>query len=207
MTNEQQPMQLAAPGWEIPPYAQDALWLDGPSGQFRTAGNQGHFQLDRPVPELTLRWGGAEGAILAQLPWQTLPWQTPSLGWDGRVGLGGYLDALHITSIPGLDFAIVVLFLVGQPLNPNYPAYPNAVMRAKTPYSPPEFFDGLVDDSPETLTTWLISEESSLASVAQDALSNNHRLYFWGSLAEETGPWQRHFALPLLLESATVFAP
>jgi hypothetical protein len=202
MTNEQQAMQLAASGWEIPPYAQTSLWLEGQSGCLHTEGEQGRFLCDAPLPELILRWGGADGAILAQFPWQT-----PSLDWGGRVSAGGFIDALHITSIPGLDFAIVVLFLVGQPLKPNVAPYPSRVMRAKTPYTTPEFFDGLVGDAPETLTTWLVSEESSLASLAQDALSNNHRLYFWGSLAEETGGWHRHFALPLLLESVTVFAP
>ena len=64
-----------------------------------------------------------------------------------------------------------------------------------------------MDDAPETVTTWLVSEESSLASVAQEAMTSGLRLYFFGSLAEEAGGWHRRFALPLLLESATVFAP
>ena len=201
MTNGEQTTQLAAPGWEIPSYAQDALWLSGTAIHARTTGNQGQFQLAAPAPELTVRWGGVNGPILAQLPWKT-----PSLGWDGQVGIGGFIDALHITSIPGLEFAIVVLFMIGQPIIPGYTPTPAASMRT-TPITAPEFFDGLVNDAPETVTTWLVSEESSLASVAQEAMTSGLRLYFFGSLAEETGGWHRRFALPLLLESATVFAP
>lgn len=83
--------QLAAPDWEIPHYARDLLWVEGPSGGGVWAkGERGQFSLKAASPWALVRWGGADGPILA---WR--PWRGDTLGWDGAVRAGGYLDSIR----------------------------------------------------------------------------------------------------------------
>ena len=195
-----QTIALAAPDWEIPLYAQDKLWIAGNQGSVRAQGAQGRFAPDESSTRLTLRWDGAEGVVLAQFPRRP-----ETLGWKGTIAAGGYIDALHVTELPGLDTPVMVIFLDGQPLQHNLSPWPAAAARA--PYTAPDFFDGLIADFPEQITTWLVSAESALAALAHDVLTNNLRLYCFGQLAAEAGGWHKHFALPILLDSATLFAP
>ena len=195
--------QLAAPGWEIPRFARNLIWVEGTSGVGVWAkGECGLFSLAAASPWVILRWGGADGPVLA---W--LPWQEDTLGWDGAVGTGGYLDSMHVTEIPGLDFPIMVFCVAGQPLKHDWSPYPAAEVRADVPYTIPDFFGGLAVDTQETTTTWLVPEPSALVTIAQDALLNNLRLYCFGHLADDAGGWAKHFALPILLEAVTLFAP
>ncbi len=193
--------QLTA-DWEIPPYARDVLWLSGGDGIAQAKGVHGLFTLNAPAQVLTLRWGGADGPGLTQLRWKT-----GNLGWDGTARLGGYVDALHITELPGTDVPITVIHFGGQPLKPDVAPYPDARQRYHAPYPVPDFHDGIDDNVNEGVTTWLAPDDSALVTVALDALMNKLRVYVWGKLADEAGGWHKHFALPLLLESITLFAP
>lgn len=200
--NETLNSQLAAPHWQIPQYARDLLWVESASGGDWASGERGQFSLKAPSPWVTVRWGGAEGPILA---WR--PWQHETLGWDGAVGVGGYLDSMHVTEIAGLDFPIMVFCLAGQPIKHDWSPYPIAEQRKQVPYTMPDFFGGLAVEAQETTTTWLAPEPSAFATIAQDALVNNLRLFCQGHLAEDAGGWAKHFALPILLESVTLFSP
>lgn len=200
--NDERTGLLTSANWKIPTYARSMLWLDTEAGTVKAEGERGLFQLEAPAEWLTLRWGGFTGPVLAQLRWQP-----DCLEWDGVVRLAGYVDSLHLTSLPGLEGAIGVIHLGGQPLLPDTTFYVPASQRASSTYDMPDFYGGLASDVPETYTSWLASEDSSLLTMAQDAMFNKLRVWFSGRLAESRGGLDKHFALPLLLESVTLFAP
>ena len=185
--------------WPLPVYAQGMLWLEGEADTVRAEGAYGLFQLNAPSPTLVVRWGATDGPALAQLRWQV-----DSLGWDGAVGIGGFVDALHLTDVP---YPIAVLHVGGQPLKHETTPYPAASVRPRLPYPLPAFPDGLVDSVEEGVTTWLAPDDSPLLGLAQDALVSKLRVYCFGHLADENGGWHEHFALPILLEAMTLFAP
>lgn len=183
------------------------LWLESEDGIVQTEGERGLFTLPSPAEIVTLRWGGAEGAALARLRWRP-----DSLEWDGGVRLGGYIDLMHIETLPLMDDedeerAVVVLSVGGQPLLPGVEPYPTAAMRRSLPYPFPGFRENLAEEIGETVSTWLALDSSPALVLAQDALVSKLRVFCFGHLAEEVGGWQRRFALPLLLEGMTLFAP
>ena len=194
--------KLVASNWAIPRYGQGLLWLESRSGLVQPKGEHGLFTLETFTPNLVLRWGKQDGPALAHLPYRE-----ETLGWDGAVRIGGYIDALYMTEIPGLDFPIMLVYLGGQPLKHHHNPYPAAAMRTQTPFPTPDFYVGLAAEVPETITTWLVAEHSPLSTLAHDAMVNNLRLYCFGRLAEEAGGWHNYFALPILLEAIMVFAP
>ncbi len=191
-------------GWRIPAYAQDMLWLETMFECVQTQGEHGAFALRQPAELVTLRWGGAQGSALARLTWRA-----DSLAWDGRIGVGGYVDTLHMTAIDDDDGAIglVVLTVGGMPLQPGGMPFPRAGQRHAVPYPFPSFRERLCEDIEETITTWIALEDSPALTLAQDALVSKLRVYVFGRLADEGSSWDRALALPLLLESMTVFAP
>ena len=186
--------------WRIPAYAQTNLWLESDSGTVQTEGEFGLFELPAPADVLTLRWGSGAGPALTQFRWGS-----DSLEWAGSVRVGGYVTALHITQLTGIDFPLAIVTVEGQPLKPAFQPYPNASQRQNVPYAAPDFFAGVDDDADEDVTTWLAGEDSALVGMAQDALLNNGQIYAFGSLAVEPQGWHKHFALPILLESVTLF--
>jgi hypothetical protein len=199
--NDQLTGQLTS-RWNIPAYARDMLWLSSDSDVVRVEGAKGLFALSAPAEILTLRWGGMEGAALAQLRWQV-----DTLDWDGSARIGGYIDAMHITQIAALPAPIVVLHVGGQPLKPGIAPYPTLADRPRSPYPIPSFSDGLDDEIEEGVTTWIAFEEDPALTLAQDALVSKLRVYCYGRLADDEAGWHEHFALPIALEGMTLFAP
>ena len=188
--------------WTIPAYAQPMLWLTTEADAVRVEGAHGLFTLTAPADALTLRWGGADGAALAQFRWQV-----DTLEWDGAVRVGGFIDAMHITTIPQLPAPIVVLHVGGQPLKPGVKPFPALADRARTPYSIPAWDDGIEDAIDEGVTTWMAFDEDPALTLAQDALVSKLRVYCFGRLAGQRDGWHEHFALPIALEGMTLFAP
>jgi hypothetical protein len=75
------------------------------------------------------------------------------------------------------------------------------------PYPVANFFNGVVDELDETVTTWMALEDSPALSLAQDALVSKLGVYLFGRLAAQEAGWHEYFALPLALEGMTLFAP
>jgi hypothetical protein len=167
-------------------------------------GEHGEFALRHPAEVVTLRWGGAEGSALARLKWRA-----DSLGWDGRIGIGGYVDTLHMTAIDSDDgqIGLVVLSIGGMPLQPSAAPFPDASQRRAVPYPFPGFRERLCEDIEETVTTWIALADSPTLVLAQDALVSKLRVYAFGHLADADSTWDRALALPLMLDSMTIFAP
>lgn len=199
--NDELSGQLTSESWRIPEYALDSFWLETEAETLQTAGAVGLFELTVPAQTLTLRWGGEDGPALAYLRWKA-----DNLEWDGSVRLGGYVDAIHLTTFERAEVGVAVILLGGQPLHPHVKPYPDAQARYQVPYPVPSFEEGLVDHVAEDVTTWLAPEDSALVTMAQDALMNKLKVHCFGHLAAPAGGWHWHFGLPILLESITLFA-
>lgn len=185
--------------WTIPVYARGQLWIETHAGAVVAEGARGLFTLPEPADELFVRWGGAQGPLIA-----CLRWQPDSLEWDGTIRIGGYIDALHIGEIASLPEPVVVLHIGGVPLKPGVTAFPTLKDRAHVPYPVPSFSDGLAD-APESVTTWAALEGAAPLTLAQDALVSKMRVYAFGRLAEAIWGWHELFALPIALEGMTLF--
>lgn len=187
--------------WRIPAYAQGMLHVDGDTGLVLAEGDRGLFELEEAADVVTLWWGNVGGSALTQLRWRA-----DNLEWDGSVRIGGGIEALHMMQVPGLDSALLVLHVDGQPLRPEAIAFPDPMQRRRLPYPLPEYLEAVDESLDPTTTTWLINEDSPLATLAQDAMMNNLHLGLYGRLAEDAQGLHNHFALPILLEAITIFA-
>ncbi|QPC82679.1 hypothetical protein G4Y79_23840 [Phototrophicus methaneseepsis] len=199
--NDEQTAQLSSK-WTIPTYAQKMLWVESQSGSTQAEGENGLFTLDVPERVVTLRWGGEEGPLLTQLAWQP-----DNLDWDGSVRIGGMVDAIHMAAWPGLDMAIAIVHIGGQPLLPKTVPFQPATARQRMPYPEPDWFDGFDEETEFGYTTWLVSEESSLYMLLHDAMSSKLPVHVYGQLADEDQGWHPYIALPILLQAVTVFSP
>ncbi len=182
--------------YKLPAYTR--LWLTTDAEATPLQGPYGKFELMAPAGELTLRWGGEDGPALAHLPWRT-----DSLDWDGEVRIGGFVDAMTITTLPSTPHPIVVMLVGGQPIKERANFYPGP--NAAVPYSPPNFEASLATVD-ETTTIWLAPLDSPLVTLAENALLNKLGVWLTGQLADEGSVWAQHVGLPLLLESAATFA-
>src|SRR5215207_5226626 len=171
--------QLAS-RWPIPAYARSLLWVETPAETVQAEGERGLFTLSTPADVLLVRWGGADGPPLVQLRWQV-----DSLGWEGAVRIGGYIDAMHVTELDGWPEAVTILQVGGQPLKSGLTPYPGRAQRSRAPYLTPGFHDGLVDDVDESVTTWISLADNSTLILAQDALVSKLPVHLYGTLAAE----------------------
>lgn len=188
--------------YEIPAYAQDRLWLDSEGGAARCEGESGLFSLNAPAQILTLRWNGADG-----IPLTALNWQADNLGWDGSIRLGGIVEAIHLTELEDVEMPMALIYFSGQSLKPELRPFPDASQRQLSRIQPPEFLNG-INELEHPMTVPLITfAESPLVAIAQESLMQKNPLYVFGKLADEEDEWHEYFALPLVWESVTVFAP
>lgn len=188
--------------YTIPAYAQSRLWLDSETGSAKCVGEKGLFTLEETAQILTLRWNGDDGLPLTQLTWQV-----DNLGWDGSIRLGGIVETIHLTHLPEIDYPLAIVFFSAQPLKPDTRPYPDASLRLLSRFPDADYLAG-VDDSEMPLSVPLLTfADSPLVPIAQDSLSQHNPLHIFGSLAEEADTWHEHFALPIVWNSVTVFAP
>ncbi|MBC8099445.1 MAG: hypothetical protein H7Y11_08375 [Armatimonadetes bacterium] len=199
--NDELSGQLASRTWQIPAYAQTSLWIETDAGVCRAEGARGDFTLPAPAEWVTVRWGHEAGPALAHLRWQP-----DALHWDGVIRVGGAIEALHLMGLPVMETNLVVMHVVGKPQEPGVTAFPAAQVRATDRYHAPDFIDALPSGLDETTTTWLIAEDSPLMSMTENAFLNGLRLWVSGQLAPDNSGWEALFALPLLLETVTLFA-
>ncbi len=186
--------------WHIPVYAQPYLWVEGLSGAGRAEGIHGEFELPSECPEVTVYWRDVHtGAALAHLAYKP-----GNLGWDGRVRVGGYVDAVHITEVAHAELTVAVIHLGGQPLLHDIQPYATPRNRASASFVP-DFHAALDSNTAETFSTWIAPEDSPLTRIAYDSMLNNLRLHCFGRLADDENGWGGMFALPIMLESITVF--
>lgn len=198
--NDETRNQLTSPDiWTIPAYARDMLYVDSISGTTKAFGATGEFELAAHADDVTVYWQDImQGVALTHLNWKA-----DSLGWDGSIKIGGYIDAIHMADTAHHQSALVFQ-LGGQPLLPDTTPYPTAKER-QTRWTKPEFHVSLSKNTPNGFSTWIIEKDSPLARVAYDSMLNNFRLHCFGRLAGDQTGWDNLCALPILLESLTVF--
>ncbi len=184
--------------WKIPLYAQPHLKITTNTGkQYSITGTQGEFDLDETPLTVTVCWGDA--------PLTQLDYKADSLDWNGTVRLGGFATAIHMTELQAIDMPLAIITLEAQALKPTVTPFLSSSQRSNYPYPPPDGLDGIDDDSPEGVTTWIAEIDSPLTGLMQDAMNQGHRIHAYGQLAPEEHGWHQFFALPILLESVTTF--
>ena len=184
--------------WEIPTYAQSHLKITSDKGdQSALSGEHGDFTLDDIPSILTISWGDA--------PLTQLSWTADSLDWNGSVRVGGFVTAIHMTEIQAIEMPLAIITLEAHPLKPSVIPFITPAQRANYPYPPSDCLEGIDDEIPEGVTTWIAEIDSPLTGVMQDAMNQGHRIYAFGQLASEEHGWHQFFALPILLESLTTF--
>ncbi len=185
--------------WSIPTYAQDALWITTEFESVQSEGEKGIFQLNTPVDSLTVRWGGADGVGLAQLKWTG-----DALNWTGEVRVGGNIEAMHFIGAEDEETTLAVAVFGGQVLLPAITPYPRLNHTPLTGIQRAEFYDGIDRNDSIALSTWLVSYNSPLFVLCQDALSNKLNAYVWGRLSERSDA--RKLATPFQLHELTLFS-
>jgi hypothetical protein len=196
--NDELTAQLAIYGYTLPDYARPHLRVVTEHDTVSVEGESGLFSLSVPAALLDVQFGVGEGPLLRRFRWQP-----DSLEWDGRVRIGGTVEAITVTEFR--EVPIALLTVLGVPLIADAEAYIPATLRGTTNHAPPAFADGVIA-ADERFTTWLAPESSPLVAMAENALNNRLNVWVGGRLAPSAAGWQNVAALPLLLETATVFA-
>ena len=184
--------------WKIPDYAQPYLSVMTDGGdEIDIIGEQGEFSVSDTATHIIIRWGNS--------PLVQLSWQRDTLDWTGSVRVGGFVTAIHMTQLPAIDLSLAIITMEAYPLKQSVKPFLSSAERDQLPYAPSDFLDGIHDESDEGVTTWLAEIDSPLMAVMQDAMNQGHRVYAFGQLAGEEQGWHKFFALPILLESVTLF--
>lgn len=171
------------------------LWLNGT----QTSGPRGKVELDTSGP-VTLTWGTAGGPPLALGTWTEPPY---ILGWDGTIGVGGFVERLHVLELRDLE--LMIAEIEGGLLPPAYPRLPTLEqMKAGS------FSRRVPDMAPATrdFTYILITEaDSILAEFLHHAMVSGLAVDCFAELAPHDGHWHDLVGLPLLLNSVSVLSP
>jgi len=190
--------QVLCRDWSIPTYAQPYIYINTPEDQqLPISSVTGEFQMKSIPDTVTVMWGRA--------PLVQLAWQADSLDWGGEVRVGGFVTSIHVRHMPQLEMDLAIMTVEAYPLKPSVTPYLSVDDRENVPYQPADFLDGVDDDQPEGVTTWLADVDSPLVGLMQDAMNQGHRLYALGQLASDEQGWHHVFAMPILLEAVTTF--
>jgi hypothetical protein len=189
--------------FKIPAYAQDMLYVVTETSVAQTSGKFGAYTLES-APDgdsgevVRLVWGTPEGPTLAF--WDST--KLPTLQWDGRITVGGFIERLHAREIGGLE--VVIVEVVGGPFPRDHVSLPSVDDMRRGVFARPSD----TEPSGENQSyPFIILAESNLAGLAHDALVSGIAVDAFGSLASEAGRWHEVVGLPLLLDSLTLLAP
>lgn len=194
-------------GWQIPAYAQDMLWLSGSVQSVQLMGSRGVFMLEHDIAPgteaLTLCWGYAEGPLLARWP---LPENTNrpfALDWRGEVGIGGFVERLHVLEVR--DLPLVVAEIEGALLPSGHPVLPtlDQMRQESVLYSDT---DVGVDTSESTYPLIALAD-TVLAEYLHHALVSELAIDVRAILAPQDGRWHEIVGLPLLVEMVSLLSP
>jgi hypothetical protein len=186
--------------WQIPAYAQNTLWVQAGESVAQASGPRGAFALDDTGGEIALAWGTANGPVLAR--WPHMP-AGDVLGWVGSVGIGGFVERLHIFESHGLE--VVVAEIEGSALPAGYRCVPtladyqvgNLQRRADTDIGATRAF---------TYTTLALAD-SVFAEYLHHAMVSELAVDCFATLGPQEGRWYEIMGLPLLIEALSLLAP
>ena len=189
------------PGWQIPRYAQDMLWVQCGDLAVQTSGPRGAFALNADGDEITLTWGTAEGPLLARR--RRAISEPLILNWQGTVGVGGFVERLHVFETRELE--VMVAEIEGDLLPSGYRRLPTlADMRAgvfRRSNDPP-----LNDLRPYTYTVLALAD-SIYAEYLHHAMVSELAVDCFATLGPHEGHWHEIVGLPLLVDGLSLLAP
>jgi hypothetical protein len=186
--------------WQIPAYAQRLLWVRDGESAAQASGPRGAFALDDTGGEIALAWGAADGPVLAR--WPGVP-AGEVLGWSGSIGVGGFVERLHVFETHGLD--VVVAEIEGDVLPVDYRRVPTLA----------DYQAGNVqrrDDADVGATraytyTMLALADSVFAEYLHHAMVSELAVDCFAALGPQEGRWHEIMGLPLLIEALSLLAP
>lgn len=191
--------------WRIPTYAQDMLWVQQDEHAARVTGTRGQFTLDVPGDgnnAFFLVWGTAGGPPLTC--WHKSDSETPFVvGWQGSVGVGGFVERLHVLEVHDLE--LVIAEIEGSLLPPDYRRLPTLAQMQQIP------FRRTTDDDHELAGsftyTFLAMAGSVHAEYLHHAMVSELAVNCFATLGPHDGHWHEIVGLPLLLDSVSLLAP
>jgi len=185
--------------WHIPAYAQDMLWVQQEARAAQTSGPRGSFSLESTDEPITLTWGTAGGPSL--LICEPIPGD--SVGWQGTVGVGGFVERLHVLETHGLE--LVVAEIQGSLLPPNYRRLPTLAQMRESVFR--RVTDADHPLPPEATYTFIAMADSIHAEYLHHAMVSELAVDCLGTLGPQQGHWHDIVGLPLLLDAVTLLAP
>jgi hypothetical protein len=180
-------------GWKIPTYARSLLWVNG----IQTTGTRGKFSLPISDP-VNLTWGTADGPQLAMGSCSEPPY---ILGWDGTVGVGGFVERLHVLETRGLE--LVIAEIEGGLLPPGYSHLPTLDDMKAGVFSRQE----VTSTTRDFTYTFITLADSILAEYLHHAMVSELAVDCFADLGPHDGHWHELVGLPLLLNAVSVLSP
>jgi hypothetical protein len=186
--------------WQIPAYAQSVLWVQSGEAAAQTFGPRGAFALDDTGGEIALAWGTTDGPVLAR--WPDMP-ADEVLGWMGSVGVGGFVERLHVFETRGLE--VVIAEIEGDVLPADYRRVPTlADMRAGKVQRRDDSAIGAIRAFTYTM---LALADSVYAEYLHHAMVSELAVDCFATLGPQEGRWHEIMGLPLLIEALSLLAP
>ncbi|MBN1679655.1 MAG: hypothetical protein JW966_05140 [Anaerolineae bacterium] len=190
--------------WRIPAYAQDMLWMQQNDHAARVSGPRGAFALDVPGEghaAMVVAWGTAGGPPLTI--WHRPDTQAPFVvGWQGTVGVGGFVERLHVFETRGLE--LVIAEVNGGLLPPDTRALPTLAQMQTAPFSRREQSEQPL--AHDFTYTFIAMADSAHAEYLHHAMVSELAVDCWATLAPQAGDWHTLVGLPLLLNTITLLA-
>jgi hypothetical protein len=188
--------------WPIPLYAQGMLWVRCGEQAVQASGPHGAFTLETVQDDMVLAWGVTEGPLLAR--WTIAePGDPIILNWAGSVGVGGFVDRLHILDTRGLE--IVVAEIEGNLLPADYHRLPTLADMRRGLFRRSD--EPALPNSDPAVYTFLALADAVHAEYLHHAMVSGLAVDCFATLGPQDGRWHEIVGLPLLLDSISLLAP
>ena len=192
--------------WRIPRYAGDMLWVQHSEQAAPVASDRGAYALDVPgsVPaaDVQLVWGTTGGPPLA-IWHQPADDESVSVGWQGDVTIGGFVERLHV--LEAHDLELVIAEVEGGLLPQSAGSLPTLAQMQRVPFHRTDETDQ--PTTPDYTYPLLALADSVFAEYLHHALVSELAIECVARLGPDEGRWHAIVGLPLLVERVTLLAP
>jgi hypothetical protein len=186
--------------WQIPAYARNMLWVQAGESAAQASGPRGAFALDDPGGEITLAWGTADGPVLTRWPYMPAG---DVLGWTGSVGVGGFVERLHVLESHGLE--VLIAEIDGDVLPADYRRVPTLADYQAGDLQRRD--DADIGATRAFTYTLLALADSVFAEYLHHAMVSELAIDCFTKLGPQEGLWHEIMGLPLLIEALSLLAP
>jgi hypothetical protein len=176
------------------------LWVQADKTAAQASGPRGTFALDDSGGDIALAWGTANGPALAR--WLPMP-AGAVLDWTGSVGIGGFVERLHVLETHGLD--VLIAEIEGDVLPAAYRRVPTLADYQAGNLQPRA--DADVGTTRAFTYTLLALADSVFAEYLHHAMVSELAVDCFATLGPQEGRWHEIMGLPLLIEALSLLAP